>query len=235
MHLKNEKGVIIVKKIACLHAHHSNIAYIESVFVSLEVELLHFVDPILSKRMESEKGFGRTQAQSKLKDQLKWISEGDIDAVLITCTNYITLIQEEEFSIAKPILKIDEPFFEMLCNIQGPQTILFTNPSTAPGTVERLNRYAQQRQKSIDIKPMIIKDTFELIMQGRKEEYDDRVSKYIYQIMKDENQAVSVAQLSMVDAARKIENRLNKVIVNPLDALVEYSIDQLKLKKRFLR
>ncbi|MBO1580517.1 hypothetical protein [Bacillus sp. XF8] len=224
-----------MKKIACLHAHHSNIAYIESVFVSLEVELLHFVDPILSKRMESEKGFGRTQAQSKLKDQLKWISEGDIDAVLITCTNYITLIQEEEFSIAKPILKIDEPFFEMLCNIQGPQTILFTNPSTAPGTVERLNRYAQQRQKSIDIKPMIIKDTFELIMQGRKEEYDDRVSKYIYQIMKDENQAVSVAQLSMVDAARKIENRLNKVIVNPLDALVEYSIDQLKLKKRFLR
>ncbi|PEI94322.1 hypothetical protein CN679_05590 [Bacillus pseudomycoides] len=224
-----------MKKIACLHAHHSNIEYIERAFEVLEIELIHFVDPILSRRIESDKGFGRAQAQNKLKNQLKWIAESNIDAVLITCTNYITLIQKEEFSITKPIIKIDEPFFEMLCNVQGPQTILFTNPSTAPGTVERLNRFAQQKQKSIDIKVMIIEDTFELIMQGRKEEYDDRVSKYIYQIMKAENQIISVAQLSMVDAAKKCEKGVEERIINPLDGLAEYSLNRIKFWERDLR
>ncbi|PHB16564.1 hypothetical protein [Bacillus pseudomycoides] len=224
-----------MKKIACLHAHHSNIEYIERAFEVLEIELIHFVDSILSRRIESDKGFGRAQAQNKLENQLKWIAESNIDAVLITCTNYITLIQKEEFSITKPIIKIDEPFFEMLCNVQGPQTILFTNPSTAPGTIERLNRFAQQKQKSIDIKVMIIEDTFELIMQGRKEEYDDRVSKYIYQIMKAENQIISVAQLSMVDAAKKCEKGVEERIINPLDGLAEYSLNRIKFWERDLR
>lgn len=219
-----------MKKLACLHAHHSNIAYIERAFELFEIELIHFVDPILSKRMESDKGFGRKQAQNKLKDQLKWIAESNIDAVLITCTNYITLVQEEEFLIAKPILKIDESFFEMICKVEGPQTILFTNPSTVTGTVKRLNRYAQQKQKSIDIKVMIIEDTFELIIQGRKEEYDDKVSKYIYKLMKDENQIISVAQLSMVDAAEKCEQETGKRIINPLDVLAEYSLNRITLR-----
>ncbi|MEN1937927.1 hypothetical protein AAIE21_20675 [Paenibacillus sp. 102] len=219
-----------MKKLACLHAHHSNIEYIERAFELFEIELIHFVDPILSKRMESDKGFGRKQAQNKLKDQLKWIAESNIDAVLITCTNYITLIQEEEFLHAKPLLKIDEPFFEMICNVEGPQTILFTNPSTVPGTMERLNQYAQQKQKFIDIKVRIIEDTFEFIIQGRKEEYDDKVSKYIYQVMKDGNQTVSVAQLSMVDAAKKCEQETEKRIITPLDVLAEYSLNRIKLR-----
>ncbi|MDZ5610378.1 hypothetical protein U2I54_25975 [Bacillus pseudomycoides] len=224
-----------MKKLACLHAHHSNIEYIERAFESMEIELIHFVDPILSKKMESDNGFGRNGAKSKLKEQLRWIAESNIDAVLITCTNYITLIQEEGFLNAKPILKIDEPFFEIICNVEGPQTILFTNPSTVTGTMERLNRYAQQKQKPIDIKVMIIEDTFELIMHGRKEEYDDRVSKYIYQIMKDENQAVSVAQLSMVDAAKKCEKGVGEKIFNPLDGLAEYSLNRIRLKERELK
>lgn len=74
--------MIKVKKIACLHAYHSNVEYIERAFEVLEVELIHFVDPILSRRIENDKGFGRAQAHNKLKNQLKWIAESNIDAVL---------------------------------------------------------------------------------------------------------------------------------------------------------
>ncbi|MFJ8526789.1 aspartate/glutamate racemase family protein [Bacillus sp. NPDC094106] len=220
-----------MKKLACLHAHHSNIAYIEKAFASFEVELLHFVDPILPMRMQ-EGELETNYIQSKMRNQLQWIAESKVDAILITCTYFITFLQDMHVPIEIPILKIDEPFFKVICNVQEPQTILFTNPGTVPGTVERLKQYAQQRQKSIDIQIIIVEDTFALIMQGRKEEYDDRVSQCIYRMLKDGNQVISVAQLSMVDAARKVENRVNRVIVNPLDALVEYSVDQLNLRKR---
>lgn len=221
-----------MKKLACLHAHHSNIAYIEKALALFEVELIHFVDPILPMRIQEGGELETNYIQHKMRDQLQWVAESKIDAILITCTYFITLLQDMHVPIEIPILKIDEPFFEVICNVQEPQTILFTNPSTVPGTVERLEQYAQQKQKSIDIQIIIVEDTFALIMQGRKEEYDDSVSQCIYRMLKGGNEVISVAQLSMVDAARKVENRVNRVIVNPLDALVEYSVDQLSLRKR---
>lgn len=221
-----------MKKLACLHAHHSNIAYIEKALALFEVELIHFVDPILPMRIQEGGELEKNYIQHKMRDQLQWVAESKVDAILITCTYFITLLQDMHVPIEIPILKIDEPFFEVICNVQEPQTILFTNPSTVPGTVERLKQYAQQKQKSIDIQIIIVEDTFALIMQGRKEEYDDSVSQCIYRMLKGGNQVISVAQLSMVDAARKVENRVNRVIVNPLDALVEYSVDQLSLRKR---
>ncbi|MFK4314224.1 hypothetical protein ABH953_003034 [Bacillus sp. RC236] len=38
-----------MKKLACLHAHHSNIEYIDRALQSFGIEILHFVDPILSR------------------------------------------------------------------------------------------------------------------------------------------------------------------------------------------
>ena len=43
-----ERG-ISMKKLACLHAHHSNIEYIDRALQSFGIEILHFVDPILSR------------------------------------------------------------------------------------------------------------------------------------------------------------------------------------------
>ena len=67
-----------------------------------------------------------------------------------------------------PIIKIDEPYFDYICNIQQLQTILFTNPATVEGTVERLKHYADNHQKSINIEVIVIKNTFDLIMRGLK-------------------------------------------------------------------
>ncbi|MED1103374.1 hypothetical protein [Bacillus paramycoides] len=218
-----------MKKLACLHAHHSNIEYIDRAFQSFEIEILHFVDPILSHILKKDCDFEREQARNKLDDLLKYIAESDVDTLLITCTDYITLL-DENFKIDIPILKIDEPFFEMLCHVEEPQTIVFTNASTVLGTMERLKQYAQRKNKSIHVKVEVIGGIFELIMQGRKEEHDTKLEKYLYEIMKGRNEMFSVAQLSMVDAATRIENIIGRNIINPLTALVEYYIESVKNK-----
>lgn len=220
------------KRLGCLHAHYSNIEYIDNSLSPFNIELIHFVDPALMYRVTSDQNFQESDAQNKVKEQIEWIAQCNVDAILITCTNYIAILQEDQLSISVPIIKIDEPFFDYICNIQQPQTILFTNPATVEGTVERLKQYANNHQKSLDLEVIVINDTFELIMQGLKEEYNQEISKFLNQIIKDDKKVISVAQLSMVDASQQVENKTSKAIINPLSTLVSSIVNQLELEKK---
>lgn len=219
------------KRLGCLHAHYSNIEYIENAFAPYNIELIHFVDPGLMDQVTKNKIFRESLAQRKVKEQIEWIARCQVDAILITCTNYIALLQEDQLSTSVPIIKIDEPFFDSLCNIGQPQTILFSNPATVEGTMERLKHHASQQQKTLDLEVIVINNTFDLFMRGLKEEYDQEVSKFLSQII-NEKKVISVAQLSMVDAARQVENQTSKAIINPLNTLVSSIVHQLELKEK---
>ena len=220
------------KRLACIHAHYSNIEYIESALSSFDLEITHFVDPALMERISSDANFSQIDAQKKVREQIEWIAESKVDAILITCTNYVINLQEDQLSIEVPIIKIDEPFFEYIINRQEPHTLLFTNPATVEGTLQRLKKHANTHKKTLDIEVLVINNTFDLIMQGLKEEYNQEVYKFIQQIIQDEKRVISVAQLSMVNSAEQVEEMTNKTIMNPLSTLVPTIVSQLKLKKK---
>ena len=68
-------------------------------------------------------------------------------------------------------------------------------------------------------------------MQGRKHEYNQEISKFLHKIIK-EDKIISVAQLSMVDASKKVEYMTSKPIINPLDTLISSIVYQLKIEKK---
>lgn len=212
----------MIKKIGCLHAHHSNIGYIENSFSPFNIELLHFVDPALMYRVNSDNSFRTLDAQKKVKEQLEWIEQCHVDAILITCTNYIAILPEDSLPITVPIIRIDEPYFETICKVQQPQIIVFTNPATVDGTMKRLYEYANKYKKSLDLEVVVLENTFHLIMSGLNEEYNHEIYRFLEQEIKKEQKCISVAQLSMVDAARKLEHDSSKMIINPLDSLVDH-------------
>lgn len=222
------------KRLACLHAHYSNIDYIETAFSPYDIELIHFVDPALMYRVTADGNFTELDAQKKVKEQIEWIAQSNVDAILITCTNYIAVLKEEQLSISIPIIKIDEPYFAYICSIQQPQTILFTNPATVEGTVKRLMQYAENHQISLDLEVMVIHDTFELIMQGRKEEYNQEIAKFLNELIKDEKKVISAAQLSMVEASRQVQDKTSRTIINPLNTLISFIVNLLELVKKNL-
>lgn len=209
-----------------MHAHYSNIDYIEKALSPYDIECIHFVDPGLMHRVTSDENFHLADAENKVKEQIEWIAQCNVDAILLTCTNYIAILQEEQLSVSVPIIKIDEPYFESICDVKEPQVILFTNPATVEGTIDRLNHYAYSHQISIDFDVMVIDNTFDIFMKGKKDEYDQAITKFLDQIVKKEKRVISVAQLSMVDAARKMEDRL---IINPLDTLISTVVNRLKV------
>ena len=220
------------KRLGCLHAHYSNIDYIEQALAPFDIECIHFVDPALMHRVTSNPNFKESDAQHKVKEQLEWIAQANVDAILITCTNYVALLREEHLSITVPIIKIDEPYFDAICHIQQPMKIVFTNPATVQGTMERLHRHASRLQKSLDVGIAVIDNTFDLIMQGLKEEYNQEIVKFLTHIIQDEMTVISVAQLSMVDAARQVESKTATTITNPLTPLVTSIVRQLKVERK---
>jgi len=205
------------KKLGCLHAHYSNIEYIEQAFQSDEdIEIIHFVDPGVIKHMSK----GSNDLAHKVKEQIEWIISCDVDAILITCTNYIALLKDETLSnLPIPIIKIDEPYFESICSKHQPQTILFTNPATVDGTMARLHQYAKHQGISVDVVAKVIEHTFDLIMQGKKEAYNEVILRTLH-TLSAEQKSISVAQLSMVDAAQQFEGRTRIKILHPLKPLV---------------
>ena len=223
-------GLKLGKKLGCLHAHYSNIEYIENAFSPYNIELVHFVDPGLMDQV-TKKNLTKSDAQRKVKEQIEWIAQCQVDAILITCTNYIALLQEDQLSISVPIIKIDEPFFDYICSIGQPQTILFSNPATVEGTMERLKYHASQQQKTLDVEVIVINNTFDKFMRGLKDEYDQGISNFINQII-NEKKVISVAQLSMVDGALQVENQTSKTIMNPLNTLVSSLVNQLGLSEK---
>ena len=215
------------KKIGCLHAHYSNIDYIEIELSAYDVELSHFVDPGLMDRVMTDPDFTESDAKRKVKEQVEWVVQTGVDAVLITCTNYIALLGELATNV--DIIKIDEPYFEALCEIDQPQTILFTNPDTVQGTMDRLQHFAKIHKKTLDIEVQVIENTFALIMSGKKEEYQREVVNFL---KKYQHRVVSVAQLSMVGAAQQVERETSQTIINPLNALVTFMVKQLNLETK---
>ncbi|RTE02991.1 hypothetical protein [Paenibacillus whitsoniae] len=213
--------------IACLHAHHSNIAYIEQAAASADVELVHYVDPGLMRQIGSDPSFGEEQAKVKVAEQIRWMLQMNPNKLLITCTNYIALLDEKRLDTQVPILKIDEPFFEEILAHNGQQLLLFTNPATVEGTMARLHRYAAQQGVAVGgVESAVIANTFELIMQGKQAAYTREVADYIVRLQANNpDLKLSVAQLSMVEAAEHARRQSGAAIGNPLTPLTKYLVE----------
>lgn len=226
------EGKSLRKKVACLHAHHSNIEYSEKAFQQYDVDTLHFVDPGLLICVTQDASFRHSDAQRKAAEQIAWIEKCGADAILITCTNYIALLEEANLNCSIPILKIDEPYFEALCRQPRPPIMLFTNPATVEGTVKRFTDYAKAKGSEMQPDVRVLEGVFPLIMQGKKEEYLHKICAFLHNLVKeDPEQIVSVAQLSMVEAAQQFERQTSIPIIHPLGTLQAYIADEWKLNR----
>src|SRR5215213_6661717 len=207
-------------RLGCLHMHHSNIPYIDGIVAPDRVELLHFVDPGLMRRIGSDPKFSTDQAEQQVRRQLDWMAGCGVDAILITCTNYIAMLPDAPLDLAIPVIKIDEPFFADLLRQPSPHVLLFTNPATVEGTMRRFHDYAHRAGHQPQVEIEVLPGTFELVMAGKTEEYTAAVAGQRRELVRSGRyEAISVGQLSMADSALCVTADTGVPIGNPLDSL----------------
>ncbi|WJH32339.1 hypothetical protein N6H14_18205 [Paenibacillus sp. CC-CFT747] len=203
------------RTIACLHAHHSNIAYFDSLPKESGLSFVHFTEPGLSRRLAGDAGFTEAQASARLAEMVRWIASCRLEAVLVTCTQYCALLPEV-LQAAVPVYRLDRLFFAGLCSIEGPQRIVFTNPAGVEPGMAELNRYAESADLTLEAEPLLIPDSFELVMSGRQEEYRRLVTSFLERNASSSDRPLSVFQLSMTEAAEQAERTTGRRIGHPM-------------------
>ena len=207
-------------RLGCLHAHHSNIGYIEDIIPHDTLEAVHFVEPGLLRRIGSDAAFSPEDASDQVRKQLDWMTACGMDALLITCTNYIAAMPAEPSAHDIPIIKIDEPFFAYLLQQPPRHLLLFSNPDTVAGTMQRLQEYAAAQGVQLDIEVEIIANTFNLFLTGQTEAYNRAVAERLRELVRlNRFASLSVGQLSMVSAAQRVAEETGHPIGDPLQPL----------------
>lgn len=219
--------------IGCYHAHYSNIDYIRQAMEPYDVELVHFVDPGLDRR-KTDADFPLERVQARIAETIAWVGSSHVDAVLVTCTFFTAHMDDRGGGLLPvPIVKIDDPLFEAICECPRPPMLVFTNPATVRGTLDRLADYARAKGKPLAFQPRLLEGTFELLMQGKKEAYTDIVAEGLGALaMEHPELQVWAAQLSMAAAAEKAEREATVHIGAPLSVLVRHMAKRLRLQPR---
>jgi hypothetical protein len=207
-------------RLGCLHAHHSNIGYIENVIPHDTLQAVHFVEPGLLRRIGSDAGFSLEDASEQVRKQLAWMTACGVDALLITCTNYIAAMPDDATPQDLPVIKIDEPFFAYLLQQPSRHLLLFSNPDTVEGTMQRLREYAAAEGMQPEIEVEVIPNSFNLFLTGQTEAYNRAVAERLRELVRlDRFTSLSVGQLSMADAAQRVAQETGHAIGNPLQPL----------------
>lgn len=216
-------------RLGCLHMHHSNIAYIDGIVPAERAEVVHFVEPGLMRRIGSEPGLAVEEAQAQVRRQLAWMASCGLDAILITCTNYIATLPDEPLDLPVPVIKIDEPFFADLLGREAPHRLLFTNPATVEGTMRRYRDFAEQAGHEANVDVEVIEGTFDLVMAGKTDAYAAVVAERLRELAHSGAcGAISVGQLSMAESARRVAAETGVPITNPLDSLQRHLASALR-------
>lgn len=215
--------------IACLHASASNIAYIDRAFNGYDVVLTHVVDDNLIHQIRD--GMSQEELSKKIIHQLQQIEQAGGDCILITCTNYIALLEELAVEFKLPIIKIDEPFFEQVARAEKPIKMLFTNEATVKGTMKRFKAICPCEQ---EIEVVLIPAAFEQYLAGETVKHDQKIIEYL--VSQDLFEyTVAAAQLSMSNAAIVYSKLSGQAVINPLNALQAYIEEKLKIRKKINR
>ncbi|WP_079695739.1 MULTISPECIES: hypothetical protein [unclassified Paenibacillus] len=225
--------------IGCFHAHYSNIALTEEALAPYEVELVHYVDPGLD-RLKHDDDFSEAVTHEKVSQTLQWIAHCHADAILVTCTLFAAVLEQEAQHVPVPVIGIDDPLLQEIQQNPGEYILAFTNPATIEGTMARVNLALQQDDKDeqrneigvVETEAVLIPGTFELIMRGDKESYLAAVSTGLQQIAEQYPDSTVVAsQLSMAPAAARVTAGTGLLIYSPLASLAAYLEKKLSLKR----
>jgi hypothetical protein len=234
------QGANMMMTIGCFHAHYSNIALIEEALAPYEVELVHYVDPGLD-RLKHDADFSEAFTREKVTQTLQWIAHCHADAILVTCTLFAAVLEQETQHVPVPVVGIDDPLLQEMKRVPGRYILAFTNPATIEGTMARVNQVLQQddenRQRNgietVEAEAILIPGTFELIMRGDKEGYLATVIAGLQQIAEQSpGSTVVAAQLSMAPAAARVTADTGMLIFSPLASLSAYLEKKLSLAHR---
>ena len=127
------------------------------------------------------------------------------DAILCACSSVGGLLEEGAGIVTVPVQRIDEPMAEEAVRRGSRIAVSATLASTLGPTMDLIGRKAKAAGKSVSLTPFLAEGAGQLLSEGRMEEYEQLIASQLARAL-DENDLVVLAQASMANAAKRLEN-----------------------------
>ena len=88
--------------------------------------------------------------------------------------------------------------------------------------MQRLESYATERGKQVEVELVVVEDAFHLCLNGDMQAYDEQIKEQLRRCMKQKGKDICVMQLSMVHAAQEMEQETGVPIIHPLSSLKQF-------------
>lgn len=203
-------------RMICLHASEANIEIIDREMKEMPFDIKHEVDTHLLSMIRTKQPLELQKAY--VVEELNKLTLQEPALLFVTCTNYVTLLDEINVTMQFPILKIDEILYEQLKDIHNPIKMLFTNKETIRGTMQRFRQFVSQ---DVEVEVLHIPDVFDWYLAGDTLRHDQKVLTTLLELDAYENTVV-VAQLSMSRIASIYSKLSGNEVLSPVTALKEY-------------
>lgn len=198
-----------MKKIVCIHAHQSNIDYLDRMLEPFPCTVQHEVIQLTE---------GNSDDSAVLKKKiLRFLSQETV-ACFLTCTVHCGLIKEKVLQ-GIPILKIEDPIIETLSSDLNDKVLLFTNPATVDLTMSKVQKRISRKQSNQNYEVEVIPDIFDLISKNKKNLYRTALLESI----KTKTKTVYLMQLSMSLITDEYLPNGSKIINPYIEAKREYT------------
>lgn len=171
-----------------------------------EAEVVNIVDDSLLDDAR------RTGIDEQLKKRMRgyFMSAADAgaDVILNACSTVGETVDTARAEVPIKILKIDEPMAEQAVALGRKIAVMATVESTLGPTCRLLQAKADEQGREVELNEILCEGAFELLMSGKTEEFDARVTEEA--LKAGENHDVIVfAQASMARLVPELEKQLS--------------------------
>ena len=169
-----------------------------------EVQVVNFLDETILKEINRE-GMITNSVRYRFYSMVISAAMNKPDAILCACSSVGGLLEEASHLIDVPVFRIDEPMTRQAVKQGAKIGVAATLKSTLLPTLDLLKRQAKKAGRQIEIQTMLIEEAGLLLNSGKIDEYNRLISSKL-QALIESNDIVVLAQASMAEALRLIDN-----------------------------
>jgi Asp/Glu/hydantoin racemase len=169
-----------------------------------EVELVHIVDDGMLREVINS-GEISPQITRRMCFYVMAAEAMEVDAIFNTCSSLGPAFDVAKRLVSTPSVKIDDGMAQKAVEAGEKIAVLATVPTTLPPTIALIKMKAAEINKTAEIKEILCKGAFELLMQGEGERHDELVSQAAQGVAKWADTVV-LAQASMTRLAARLSD-----------------------------
>lgn len=185
--------------------------------------VLNFLDEGIIQEVNRSKGI-TSEILRRFMNLLEKAVTSNVDGILVCCTVFTPYIEQLSKFFDLPIIANDYAMLQKAVEMGNNIGLIATVETAGPTSKKILNDIAKKENKTINIKTEVIPKAFEVLKNGDKEAHDRLILDKVEEL-KITSDVVVLAQLSMISAAKRVEQKSVPVLTS--DQVGIHSILQL--------